>query len=138
QRKHVVVPPGEDFIAGLDDKFMSLIVEPLAGMVGDGGCLLQRGVRADHLARHQIPADAEMRERALGLRTPQLVRRHLDDAETVGLFSHLGHGVSRKLEPRFGVALGSCMQWSRETHVMVCEAALAVVSRCNSWSRPRA
>jgi hypothetical protein len=30
QRKHVVVLAGEDFIAGLSDQFVSLIVKPLA------------------------------------------------------------------------------------------------------------
>ena len=64
---------GEDLVADLDDQPVGLVVEPLAGMVRVGGRFLQDGVGGDHLARHQIRADAEMLERALGLRAPQLV-----------------------------------------------------------------
>src|ERR1700683_5843408 len=41
QRKHVVVLAGEDFVAGLSDQFVSLIVKALARVVRDGGGLLQ-------------------------------------------------------------------------------------------------
>jgi hypothetical protein len=94
QGKHVVVLPGEDFVAHLNDQFIAPIVEPLARMVGGGGGFLQNGVGGDHFGRNQIPADAEMLERALGLRAPQLVRRHLDHAEAVALFSRLSHRIS--------------------------------------------
>ena len=102
QRKHVVMLAGEDFVAGLNDQFVSLIVEPLAGVVRGGGGLLQDGVGGDHLAGNQILADAEMLERALGLGAPQLVRRHLDHAEAVCFLSHLDHGIS----PKFSSASG--------------------------------
>jgi hypothetical protein len=62
QRKHVVVLAGQDFIAGLDDQFVSLCVEPPAIMVGNGGGLLQRRVGRDHLAGDEILAVAEMLE----------------------------------------------------------------------------
>src|SRR5262249_8886742 len=74
--------------------FVTLIIEPPAGMVRGCRGLLQDGVRGDHLARDQVAADAEMLERALGLRAPQLVGRHLDHAEAVALFSHAGHWFS--------------------------------------------
>ena len=94
QRKHVVMLAGEDFVAGLDDQLVALIVEPLAVVVGDGGGFLQGGVGRDHFAGNQILADAEMLERTLGLSAPELVRRHFNDAEAVRLFSHLRHGYS--------------------------------------------
>ncbi len=70
QRKHVVVLAGQDFVAGLSDQFISLIVEPLTRVVCAGGGLLQDGVGDDHFARNEIFADTEMLERALGLSTP--------------------------------------------------------------------
>ena len=75
QGKHVVMLAGEDFVAGLHDQFVALIVKPFAVVVGDGGGLLQGRVGGDHLARNQILADAEVFERALGLSAPQLVCR---------------------------------------------------------------
>ena len=41
QRKHVVMLAGEDLVADLNDQFVALVVEPLAGVVGDGGGFLQ-------------------------------------------------------------------------------------------------
>ena len=70
QGKHVVVLAGEDFVAGLNNQFISPIVEPLAGVVGGGGRLLQDGIGGDHSAGDQIGADTEVLERALGLCTP--------------------------------------------------------------------
>src|SRR5215470_17828004 len=79
----------EDFVAGLNDQLVMLIVKPLAGMVGCGSGFLQDRIGGDHLTRNQILADAEMLERALGLSTPELVRRNLDFAETIGLLTKL-------------------------------------------------
>src|SRR5262245_29147645 len=93
QREHVVMLAGEDFVAGLNDQLVGLIVEPLAGMVRCGSGFLQDGIGGDHLARDQIFADAEMLERALGLSTPELVRRHFNHTETVCFFSYVGHGI---------------------------------------------
>src|SRR2546422_9509555 len=91
QREHLVVLAGEDFVARLNDQFVPLLVETLAGMVGYGSGLLQDGVGGDHLTRNQVLADAEMLERALGLSAPELVLRHIHDAEAVCFFSHVGH-----------------------------------------------
>ena len=91
QRKHVVMLTGEDFVAGLDDQFVSGVVHPTARMIGERGALLQDRVARDHLARDQILADAEMLQRALRLCSPQLVGGHFHDAEAVGLFPELSH-----------------------------------------------
>src|SRR5580704_9345758 len=66
QRKHIVMLACEDLVASLHDQLVTLIVEPLAGMVRDSGGFLQDGIGSDHLTRYQILADAEMLERALG------------------------------------------------------------------------
>ncbi len=42
----------EDLVADLNDQFVALVVEPLAGIIGIGGGFLQNGVRANHLAWH--------------------------------------------------------------------------------------
>src|SRR6516164_8407655 len=67
QRKHVVMLAREDFVTGLNDQLIALIIKPLAVVVGNGGSFLQRGVGLDHLARDEVLADAEMFKRALGL-----------------------------------------------------------------------
>jgi hypothetical protein len=47
QRKHIVVLAGQDFIAGLDDQFVALIIEPVVVMVGDGTGFPQRRIGRD-------------------------------------------------------------------------------------------
>jgi hypothetical protein len=94
QWKHVVVLAGEDLVAGLNDQFELLIAEALAGMVCSGSGLLQDGIGGDHLTRDQVLADAEMLERALGLGTPQLVRRHFNHTEAICFSSHVRHLIS--------------------------------------------
>ena len=101
QRKHVAMLAGEDFVAGLNDQLVALIVEPLAVVVGDGGGLLQGRVGRDHLAGNQVLPDAEMFKRTLGLRAPQLVGGYFDAAEAISLFSHVGHWSS----PMVGVSV---------------------------------
>ena len=91
QGKHVVMLTAQDFVASLDDQFTSLIIKPLAGVVRNGSALLQGRVGGDHFAGDQICSDAEVFERALCLRSPQLVRGYFNDAKTVSLFSHAGH-----------------------------------------------
>ena len=80
QRKHVVVLAAQDLVGDLDDQRVDLVVEPLAGMVGIGRGFLEDGIGGDHLARDQVRADAEMFERPLGLRAPELVGGDLDFA----------------------------------------------------------
>src|SRR6516164_145455 len=125
QREHVVVLTCQDFIAGLDDQFISGVVQPSARTVGGRGALLQDRIARDHFAGDQIRADGKMLKRTLGLSAPELVGRHFDDAEAVRLFSHLGHGyfpffceLSPKVQPKRRIALSS---------------ALRVPSRCLSF-----
>ena len=56
-------------------------------MVGVGRRLLQDGVGGDHLARDQVLADAEMLERALRLRAPELVGGNFDLAKAIGFLT---------------------------------------------------
>ena len=86
-----MVPAGKDLVADLNDQPVLLVVEPLAGMVGDGGGFLQDGVGGDHLSRDQIRADAEVLKRALGLGAPELVGGNIDFSEAVGFFSCVVH-----------------------------------------------
>src|SRR6516162_5901505 len=76
QGKHVVMLTVEDFVTGLNDQLVALIVKPFAVVVRNGGGFLQSGVGRDHLARDQVLADAEMFKRALGLSAPELVGGH--------------------------------------------------------------
>jgi hypothetical protein len=62
QGKHVVVLATEDFVAGPNDQFVSLIVKSLAGVVRCGGGFLQDGVGRDHFAGNQVLADTEVLE----------------------------------------------------------------------------
>jgi len=95
QGKHVVVLAGEDFVTSLNNQLVTLIIEPLAGMVRGGSRFLQGAVGCDHFPGNQIAADAEMLERALGLSTPQFVRRHFNHTEAVTLFPYVCHVTSR-------------------------------------------
>ncbi len=63
-------------------------VKPAARVIGGGSGFLEDGVRRNHLARDQVRPDAEVLQRTLGLRTPQLVAGHIDFTEAVGLFSN--------------------------------------------------
>ena len=94
QREHVMMLSGEDFIANLHDQLVTLIVEPLAGVIRRSGGLLQGGIGGDHFAWNEISADAEVLERALGLSAPQLVRRYFNHPEAVLFRSHVDHGTS--------------------------------------------
>src|SRR6516164_3029021 len=91
QGKHVVMLARQDLVADLNDQSVALIVESTTIVIGDGSRFLQGRVGGDHFARDEIFADAKMLERALCLRSPQLVRRYFNDAEAVSLFSHVCH-----------------------------------------------
>src|SRR5262249_26310640 len=118
QGKHVVVVPGEDFIARLNDQSIALIVEPIASMIGGGGCFLQNGIGSNHFARHQILADAEMLKRALSLSAPPLVRRPFNHTKAVGLFSHADHFALPGLDTSLAHLAQrppSCRLWPRRS-----------------------
>src|SRR5262245_41011620 len=91
EREHVMMLAGEDFVAGFNNQLVLLIAEPLASMICDRRRLLQNGIRGDHLARHQVLADAEVLERALSLRPPQLVHGDFNHTEAICFFTHLSH-----------------------------------------------
>ena len=82
---------GKDFVASLDDQLISRVVEPSALVVGRRGAFLQNCISCDHFAGYQIGANAEMLERSLGLRPPQLVCGHLDHAEAVTFLTEIRH-----------------------------------------------
>src|SRR6266480_2130368 len=71
QREHVLMFSGEDLVTDAQDQIVPLLVEAGALVIGDGGGALQYRVGADHLARHQVVADAEILQRALSLCAPQ-------------------------------------------------------------------
>ncbi len=100
QREHVVVLAGQDLVAGLEDQLVRRVVEPLAGMVRIGAGLLQGRVGGDHLARHQVLADAEMLQRPLRLRAPELVGGNADLTEAVCLLANIRHGAPHLLRGR--------------------------------------
>lgn len=77
QRKHVLVLTGKNFVAHLRDKLKLLVAEAFVVMVGNGRGLLQNCISRDHLARHEIGADAEVLQGTLRLGAPELVRRNL-------------------------------------------------------------
>src|SRR5882672_6950870 len=60
QREHVLVLARENLIASLHNESVTLVIEPLPGMVGIGGAFLQRGIGCDHLPRDQILSDAKV------------------------------------------------------------------------------
>src|SRR5215471_9835687 len=91
QGEHVMMLASEDFVTGLSDEFVLLIAQALTGMVGCRGGFLQNGVSGDHFTRNQVLADAEMLERALCLRTPELIRWHFNHAQAICFLSHIAH-----------------------------------------------
>ena len=74
---------GENFVAGLYDQFVPLVVQPVTFMVGYGCGLLQNGIRGDHLAGNQVRAYTEMLKRTLRLCTPELIDGHLNHTKAV-------------------------------------------------------
>src|SRR6266403_6393999 len=92
QREHVVMLTRQDLIADLDDLAVRQGVEPAALVVGVGRGLFEDGIGGDHFAGHQVSADAEMLERALGLRAPELVDRYRYLTQAVGFDAYVVHG----------------------------------------------
>ncbi len=99
QRKHVAVLSGQNLVAGLNDQIVDFSLEASIRAVCPRRRLFQKGQGADHFNRHDVFADAEMLNRALRLRPPQLVRRHLDVAEAVGFDSNGIHSALQIVKP---------------------------------------
>ncbi len=86
---------GEYLVTLLNDQLMALGVEPLAGLVRVSGGFLQNGVRANHLTRNEVFADAEVLKGALGLSAPQFVSGNLDLAKAVSFSAIFRHNNER-------------------------------------------
>jgi hypothetical protein len=91
QGKHVVMFASQDFITGLNNEFVALIIEPFAIVIGDGGGFLQRGVGRYDFAGDQVFPDAKNALTSAGSGTPEFGGGNLNDAEAVRLFPHLRH-----------------------------------------------
>ena len=85
QREMVVELAVDHLLRRLDDGAGARASSRPSAMVDLGGGALDDAERADERQRHALGADAEILERALGLRAPIAVGRHLDRAEGVGL-----------------------------------------------------
>src|SRR6202041_3565363 len=99
QREHVVMLARKNLVADLHDQIVAFLFEPFARVVGVGGGFLQGGVGSDHFTRNQILADAEVLQRALGLRAPQLVSRNIYFAKAIGFLTNVRHIVVSFLYP---------------------------------------
>src|SRR5580698_2502134 len=95
KRERVLMLSGKDLVTGLNNQLVLQVSQPFPVMIGYGSGLFERGIRADHLARHQVFADTEMLEGALGLWTPQFIRRDLHLAEAIGLHAKKGRFGTR-------------------------------------------
>ncbi len=82
----------EGLVGGADDGLALLLAERAQLHVDDGRGLLHQHQRLDERMRHLLGGDVEVVERALGLRSPVLVRGNLDGAERVLLDARLLHG----------------------------------------------
>jgi hypothetical protein len=69
QQEHVAVTARKNSSQNARDQGVNLIRQPAIPVVRGGGGLYDR-VGSDHFARNQVAADAEMLQRALGLRSP--------------------------------------------------------------------
>ena len=79
------MPPVQDFVADGHDQVAPFCVQLPGLAVGQGASLLEDRVGPDHLPGHQFPVYGEERQRALRLRAPQRLFRHLNLAQTVRL-----------------------------------------------------
>src|SRR6188472_551121 len=75
----------------LADRLAKLGLQPTERHVGLGRRMLDDAERPDDGLWLLFPADLEIAERALRLRSPIAVMRHLDMAEGVAFFTRLGH-----------------------------------------------
>ena len=122
QREMIVELAVDHLLRGLDDGARAAGVEQAERAVDLGGGALDDAERADQRPRHALGADAEVLDRALGLRAPIAVGRHLDRAEAVGL----GAGLARLLAWR-GPA-PSLLAEAVEPHDLAARACRAAAS----------
>src|SRR5260370_19798326 len=81
---------GDDLVADPGDELVGLRPEAPTRAICVGGGFLEDCVGGNHLPRNQVRADAEVLERALRLRAPQLVGGNSYFSQTISLHSHCG------------------------------------------------
>src|SRR5262249_22528554 len=89
----------QDLVAHADDQVLLSAAEPAGLVIDQRGRLLDDRVGGDHLPGDQIVADAEVLQRPLRLRSPELVGRDVNWAETVLFNSSSSHGWSSQMPP---------------------------------------
>src|SRR6266403_1672587 len=62
QREHLMVLAGQDLVADLNNESITLIIEPLPGVIGVSRPFLQRGIGGDHFSRDQILSNTKVLE----------------------------------------------------------------------------
>src|SRR5882672_10554921 len=77
QREHVLMAAGKDLVTSARDQHVDFTRQSTTLQIGRCSCTLYHRVGSDHLTRNQVLTDAEMLQRALGLRPPKLVGRHV-------------------------------------------------------------
>jgi hypothetical protein len=87
QREHVLVAASKDLLTDTCNQGVDLIRQPATSVVCGGGGAFYDRIGNDHFAGDQVAADAEMLQRALGLRTPEFVGWHVNFAQPVGFRS---------------------------------------------------
>jgi hypothetical protein len=80
---------GKNLLTDTCDQDVDPIRQPTTSVVrGSGGAFYDR-IGSDHFAGHQVATDAEMLQRALSLRPPKLVGRHINLAQPIGFRSNV-------------------------------------------------
>jgi hypothetical protein len=92
EREHVGVPAGRDLVANSNDEVASRSVESPDRVIRGRGRPLQDRVGRDHLAGHQLAADAEVLQRTLRLGSPELVGGDGYLAQAIVFLARRGHG----------------------------------------------
>src|SRR5712671_4535226 len=87
QREHVLMVASKNLLTDTCDQGVDLIRQPATSVVCGGCGAFYDRIGSDHFAGDQVAADAEMLQRALGLRPPKLVGRHINLAQPVGFRS---------------------------------------------------
>ncbi len=84
KREMVVERALDHLVGGLDHELGLVSGQHAEVLVDLGGGLLEDTKSADQFARHDVVADIEMKQRALGLRSPVTVGLNLDRPHAVG------------------------------------------------------
>jgi hypothetical protein len=79
----------EYFVTDTRDQGVNLIRHAAISVVRGSSRAFYDRIGSDHFAGDQVSADAEMLQRALGLRPPKLVGRHINPAHPIGFRSKI-------------------------------------------------